>query len=215
MPPTTRKPMSEAVEIRLRRSRSWLNKARRTADLDSQFIFLWIALNALYGRPRYRGDVPSDETHDLAEFLRAVEDNSRAQVAATLRGRDVEGHVEKVLQSPFLNIECWRAWDRANIRDRARRKAVACNTYQKQHPTVRVFLQLYTLRNQVLHGAATDGGQRNRESLKTAVPILSAAVEALIALVKEHHAKIPWIDSLPYPPSIGDGGQFNPPRPGR
>jgi hypothetical protein len=36
---------------------SWLRKSRKAGknnDLDAQFVFLWIAFNALYGRPRYR-----------------------------------------------------------------------------------------------------------------------------------------------------------------
>jgi hypothetical protein len=43
--------MSKATEIRLRRARSWLRKAGEAAtrDMDAQFIFLWIAFNALYG----------------------------------------------------------------------------------------------------------------------------------------------------------------------
>jgi len=120
--------------------------------------------------------------------------------------------VEQVLGSPFLDIECWRTWDRVGIRDRQRRKAMSRNTYDKEHPTVRIFLHLYTLRNQIFHGAATDDGRRNRESLRHAVPILDACVDALIGLVKKHRAKIPWLEPLPYPPSIGDGGQFNGPR---
>ena len=203
---------SEAVEIRLRRSQSWLRKARKATDPDSQFIFLWIAFNALYGRPRYRDDVVSHEIPDLTEFLGAVEELSRGQLSAALRRPDLEGHVEKVLQSPFLNIDCWKQWDRAGIRDRRRRVELSSNIYSKQHPTARVFLQLYTLRNQVLHGAATDGGQRNRESLRHATAILDAAVEVIVDLVRKHHAKIRWLEPLPYPPSVGDGGQFNGPR---
>src|SRR5262249_18351064 len=120
--------------------------------------------------------------------------------------------VERILQSPFLNIESWKRWDSARIRDRQRRIEVARNTYDKQHPTVPVFLQLYTLRNQILHGAATDGGQRNRESLNHAIPVLETAVETLIGLVKKHHARIPALDPLPYPPSIGESAPFNAPR---
>jgi hypothetical protein len=43
---------SEAIDIRLRRARSWLRKARKAEsahDADAEFIFLWIAFNALYG----------------------------------------------------------------------------------------------------------------------------------------------------------------------
>jgi hypothetical protein len=46
---------NETVEIRLHRCESWWRKSRKAAasdppDLDAQFVFLWVAFNALYGR---------------------------------------------------------------------------------------------------------------------------------------------------------------------
>ncbi len=207
--------LSEAVQIRLRRSESWLRKSRsarnldsdKPPDLDAQFVFLWIAFNALYGQRRY--EVDGKEIVDFTRFLERVETLSRGAVATALRQPDVEKHVEHLLQSPFLNIDCWREWDRAGIRDRQQRVQTARHTYDKEHPTVPVFQQLYTLRNQMLHGAATDGGRRNRESLKNAIPVLEISVRTLIGLVKEHHAQLPALEALPYPPSIGESAPFN------
>lgn len=153
---------------------------------------------------------PSEEIRDFSGFLGTVERLSRGHVTSNLRR--VEADVERILQNPFLNIECWRNWDHAGIRDRQKRRASSCNTYDKAHPLERVFCQLYTLRNQILHGAATDGGQRNRESLLHAIPVLDVAVRVLIELVELHDSKMPKLEPLPYPPSIGDGGSFNGPR---
>lgn len=209
--------LSEAVEIRLRRSESWLRKSKKAGnseppDLDAQFVFLWIAFNALYGQPRYRDEVDSKEIVDFTRFLARAEDLERGAVATALRNPDVEKHVEHLLQSPFLNIDCWREWDRVGIRDRQKRIEMARHTYDKQHATMPVFRQLYTLRNQVLHGAATDGGRRNRESLRHAIPVLDVSVRLLNRLVRKHHAKMPALEALPYPPSIGEAGPFNGPR---
>jgi len=206
--------LTEAVEIRLRRARSWLRKATnaaRNADLDARFVFLWIAFNALYGTPRYQrnqDNTYSGETEDFLEFLDEMQRLARRRVEVCLQ--DVEPDIQKVLWSPFLNIECWRQWDKARIRDRHKRLDSSCNTYDKAHRVGRVFLQLYTLRNQVLHGAATDGGQRNRESLKHVIPILDVFVRAFIELVAEHGTKIRNVAPVPFP--IGDGGRFNAPR---
>lgn len=214
--PGRRVAINDAIEIRLHRARSWFRKARKAADnadLDAQFVFLWIAFNALYGTPRYlrsRDETYSGETEDFLAFLDEAERLSHGRFDACL-GR-VESHAREILLSPFLNIECWRQWDRAGVRDRQRRRASSCNTYDKAHRVGRVFLQLYTLRNQVLHGAATDGGQRNRESLKHAIPILDVFVPACIELVAEHGTKIRTLAQIPFPPSIGDGGHFNSPR---
>jgi len=208
--------MSEAIAIRLRRARSWLRKATKAGqngDVDAQFVFLWIAFNALYGTPRYRrshDETYVGETEDFLAFLGESERLSRGRFETCLGS--VESHVQELLWSPFLNIECWRHWDKAGIRDRQKRRASSCNTYDKAHRIGRVFLQLYTLRNQVLHGAATDEGQRNRESLKHAIPILDVFVPACIDLVAEHGTKIRNLDPIPFPPSHGDDGQFNSPR---
>jgi hypothetical protein len=123
-----------------------------------------------------------------------------------------EADVEKTLQNPFLSIQCWRESDRRGIRDRDKRLATSCNSYDKIHKVATVFLRLYTLRNQILHGAATDQGRRNRETLRSAVALLREAVPALIELVKLNHRKLGMLDALPYPPSHGDGGRFNPPQ---
>jgi len=71
----------------------------------------------------------SNEVADMTGFLCALEKLSRGQVAH-LRMR-LETDVSKILQSPFLNIECWREWDKAGIRDREKRVASVCNTYGK------------------------------------------------------------------------------------
>ncbi len=48
--PTTPRP-----EIRCHRAASWIKRSQPspTTDLDGRFIFLWMALNALYGRAPY------------------------------------------------------------------------------------------------------------------------------------------------------------------
>lgn len=38
---------SDNFKLRIHRSLSWLKKAEETDELDSQFIYLWIAFNAV------------------------------------------------------------------------------------------------------------------------------------------------------------------------
>lgn len=144
----------------------------------------------------------------MTEFRGAVEKLSRGQVTHLLTRLKTD--VSKILQSPFLNIECWRRWDKAGIRDRAKRVASSCHTYDKSHRIEQLFRHLYTLRNQILHGAATDQGRRNSETLRPANTILGVVVPALVGLVNVHHLKLPRLEPVPYPPSIGEGGRFNP-----
>lgn len=213
--PTAEVPAQEAVDIRVHRSRSWLRKASKATDLNSQFIFLWIALNALYGTPRYLREIReirTDETQDLESFIADVENASREEISAVLRRPELEGHVSELLRDKFLNVDCWRAWAREGTRDRRRREALSSHVYDKRHPPARLFRQLYTLRNQILHGSATDNSRWTRTALLHAVPILDACVEALIPLVKKHHTRLASFRLLPYPPSVDDGVTFNGPR---
>jgi len=67
--------MKESVRIRIHRARSWLRKASaadKNADMDAQFMFLWISFNALYGTPRYQGSHTLGETADFKAFLAAI-----------------------------------------------------------------------------------------------------------------------------------------------
>jgi len=207
--------MSEAIDIRLRRARSWVRKANREAlshDLDAQFIFLWIAFNALYGMPRYRyrGKSRSSETEDFQRFLREVEKLSGGVIESSLRPYAVD--IERVMQSPFLDIECWRRWDQDEIRDRQKRIHSSRNVYAAELHPDQLFLRIYTLRNQLLHGASSDGGKRNRDSLRSALPILRTVVQVGIKLLDKYRSEILGLELLPYPPSLGEGGGFNVPR---
>lgn len=225
---TTRPPspneVAEAAALRLYRARSWLRKSRKAGsntppDLDAQFIFLWIAFNSLYGRRRRR-DTSSgsqmsrgaSELGDFKGFLEAIERVSGSQVAALLRRSPLAGSAAKVLDNPFLDLDCWDRWETDGIRDRQQRLAIPRRSYGGQPLPVPVFRQLYVLRNQLLHGAASDAGRRNRESLKSAILVLDAVVDALISLVAEHHVHIPSLHPPPFPPSTGDSMPFNRPK---
>ncbi|WP_173049400.1 HEPN domain-containing protein [Nitrospira sp. KM1] len=215
--------MSEAVLIRLKRARSWLDKASASIlrdDIDAQFILLWISFNALYGTPRYhhrrreKNHMENNgEIGDFKRFLRLVENLSSGELEKALV--PYASQIEKVMQNPFLDIEAWRKWDSEKIRDRQERFRSACNVYSKRTHLDELFLRFYILRNQLLHGSATDQSGRNRESLKNVVPILRKAVQALVLLADRYGEKIFGTDPIPFPPSLGEGGQFNPPRIGR
>lgn len=78
---------------------------------------------------------------------------SRGQLTGATKGRDLARHVEHIAQNVFLDVECWRAWDKAQIRDRQERWRLAASSRPAQSLD-RLFLRIYTLRNQVLPGAA-------------------------------------------------------------
>ncbi|MBM4439842.1 MAG: hypothetical protein FJ027_05455 [Candidatus Rokubacteria bacterium] len=210
--------IAEAVTIRLHRARSWRRKAARAQDakdLDGEFIFLWIAFNALYGTPRYhsRGSDPESrgEVTDFKRFTASVDRVSRGRLTALLKRPDVEGDMRKVMESPFLDRDCWIIWDNHGIRDRGERRNTA-NVQRGGRNIEQLLRNIYTLRNQVLHGAATAVGRINRDTLEQATRVMRAMVGACIDIVDEHRSAIAGMLPLPYPPSTGTGGGWNPPR---
>lgn len=215
------KELADAVKLRLKRARSWLGKSRKAGssmppDLDAQFIFLWIAFNALYGNRRRRDNAPpshvgrtTSEISDFTRFLEAIEHVSGGKIATLLSRSPLAVQAGKVLDDPFLDLDCWERWEAEGIRDRQQRLTIPWKSYGGHSRTVPVFRQIYTLRNQLLHGAASDDSRRNRESLKHAIPVLDGVVDALIPLVEQHRAHIPELHPVPFPPSTGDSIPFN------
>lgn len=62
--------MARAFSLRVYRCRSWIERALQAPTLDERFIFYWIALNSLYGRPKYleSGANRTPEHVDLEAF---------------------------------------------------------------------------------------------------------------------------------------------------
>ncbi|MBY0247791.1 MAG: hypothetical protein K2Q17_08995 [Nitrospiraceae bacterium] len=215
------KELTEAVDLRLNRARSWLRKSRKASsstppDLNAQFIFLWIAFNALYGNRRRRDNAPpahvwrtTSEISDFIRFLESIEHASGGKIATLLSRSPLAVQAGKVLDNPFLDLDCWERWETEGIRDRQQRLTIPWKSRDGHPRTVPVFRQIYTLRNQLLHGAASDDSRRNRESLKHAILVLDGVVDALIPLVEQHQAHIPRLHPVPFPPSTGDSIPFN------
>jgi hypothetical protein len=56
-----------------------------------------------------------------------------------------------------------------------------------------VFVQLLTLRNQLVHGGATWGGRVNRSQLADAVAIMEALLPRIIRLMMSQ-SQMPWVE---------------------
>jgi hypothetical protein len=210
---------------RLYRANSWLRRAGSLAedDHDGRFIFLWIALNALFGQARYRpdGGDPAGEWGDLARFLNQVRqlDQSHRRIRTALA--PMGNSVMSLLRLPFLHRRYWIEGDTDSLRaslERDRHKAeVAWERGQPEMYLEELFRRLYVLRNQIFHGASTDRSSANRDSLEAAVPVLAALVPVFRFLMKEAATREDW-GLIPYIPRKYPGhppdrrSRFNPPR---
>ena len=66
------RPLSENLELRIRRAKSWLERAGfESDDPDASFIFYWVAFNAACARYR-RNAVDTKERNLFDDYFRAV-----------------------------------------------------------------------------------------------------------------------------------------------
>jgi hypothetical protein len=199
---------------RLQRARSWIAKAQAVAgnpegwdDLHAQFIFYWIALNALYGRGR--AEQVSD-IKDLDWFIHLVcdFDSSTGTIRAALER--VSRHARRLLNEKFL-FEAY--WDMGTTRKVERMlqaessSAVEALNNGDFVPYLKLLLRrLRVARNQIFHGSSTDRGEKSRMSVRPAVSVLEVVVPTLADVVEIHGKDRSW-PSIPYPRA---GSPLNP-----
>lgn len=177
---------------RLQRGASWIAKAKRTdGDSEGKFIFLWIALNALYGVredvvksswwtrgenfPPFLSKSDNEEKgpRELEWFLWRI---SGLDLGLGILTRSFEAHendIEIILRTKYLMPHYWswklRTSEEIDDRIRASRKAIklAVSPSGNREATYRALgeilvWRLRTLRNQLFHGCATDTHSRRR-----------------------------------------------------
>jgi hypothetical protein len=200
------------IELRERRATSWTERAE--GGLDTRFIFLWIAFNALYGQAHYRKpDASRSEIGDIRKFL-AVMSRIDRRIAAIPRENDLRSAISELLADKYLHDCCWKVWDAEGVRSRPARELIVPGCNEKHDDeVVQVFKRLYVLRKQLFHGCSTDGSTKNRPSLRAAVPVLARFVRVLLEVLKENSSRkeiTSLLGTPPYPPT--DDVLWNAPR---
>lgn len=210
MSPPRKRPRDQNLEDRLIRARSWIVAASALPEGQAQevFIFLFIALNAMYGKRQYEGD-KTRTAQDFEAFIRNVEamheadlDAGRATLSiAVFRSRM---SIHALVTNFFLRDSYWRRDVRHD--DLVRRFEAQYAAADKRlkngdwKPLLRlVFERTAVLRNQILHGSVTYGPtSRGWESVEQAVAVLRWLVPAFAELMDRHGDVVKW-DPLPYP----------------
>lgn len=172
-------------------------------DLDSQFIFLWIAFNAAYANR----DLRDDGFTEKAVFRQFLHDLLALDRDGLLKGMVWQQYPQAIrvlLDNPYVYQPFWDAqasaqaaeWEDSFQADK--QKAHRLLSQGDTTGVVCVVLnRLYTLRNQILHGGATWNSQVNRDQLRDAVSILTGFVPVVITLLM-HHPDHGWSEPL-YP----------------
>lgn len=195
---------------RLHRADSWIQAAlRQPSDhLHEAFIFLYIALNCLYGRRPYEGDEAQykQDLHDFLKKILALHEEDRRQhgaiLMAAVSAARQDGAV--LIRDRFLVNRYWRGGQSAGVLQAKLNQDAAKALERLEAGALLDFLTLafrrvYVLRSQVMQGCATYGPRTyGRGSLTKGVRFLRAVVPALYELMRRYGQIVKW-DPVPYP----------------
>ena len=193
---------NQPFSVRVWRGLSWLERAEKAAlaqDNDSQFIFLWIAFNAVYGCLEDCGQSAPDRATwqgFLADIVRA---DSESRLAAILW--DEQLAVLRLVENRYLFRPFWLGQADAEEKlKRSRQMTIqAYNNRQTLAVLQELFERLYVMRQQVFHGAATSGSKLNRRYLELSTRLMALIVPAMIRIMIDAGPKVDW-GAVCFPP---------------
>lgn len=180
--------------IRVWRGLSWLERAEgvESTDLESRFIFAWIAFNALYGRRDEKGR-PWGDIEAMGTFLATVwRLDHDDRLRRVLSRRQLQ--VLKLIESKHLSRKFWDEGEAAAIDvKRELRDALKWFGTPKMLRVLQLlFDRLYVMRNQVMHGASTKGSSLNRRTLQGSGGILLDLLPEMLAVMIERGIEHDW-----------------------
>ncbi len=197
-------PSFQPILIRIHRACSWLQQAEEIEDanaLDAVLIYQWIALNSLYGQWDLDERQPVSDKESLARFLdRILELDADNRVQGVL-----EEHrklVMSIFDDEYLVKYFWEEPTEERARKSHKTKFDARTWYQQgQYRLImdRLLERIYLVRCQLMHGAATFGGNLNRTAIRRCSGMLGHLLPAILIVIIDHGYEEDW-GQLCYPP---------------
>jgi len=195
---------SDDLGLRVHRALSWLDKSEKSSeDLDSQFIFLWIAFNAAYAQDTecFR----HTETESFNLFISKLVELDSANIFYNLVWSEFSSSIRLLLDNKFVFQPFWEFHNGKLTEEewkvkfsQAKTRANKALSQKQTDVLISIVLQrLYTLRNQLIHGGATWKSGANRSQIKDGVAFLSKLVPILILVMMENPKEL-W-GSANYP----------------
>lgn len=182
----------EGIGLRIHRSLSWLGRAESCDnDIDSKFIYLWIAFNAAYAEEREPGAPSLAERQNFADFCERIVSLDQAWIIHDALWERFSGPIKSLMSNRYVFNPFWQHqngilgfadWD-----VRLQKSAFAFGRYFDEGNTARVlsfvFDRLYVLRNQIMHGGATWNGNVNRQQVSDGAEIMAFLVPIFIDIM--------------------------------
>ena len=192
---------------RLRRSISWLERAASEKDTDAKCILLWVAFNAAYAIERTaakeeRGGDDPKEWQLQRRFFERLTEIEFPKIHGTIK-RELWDPVDRLMNNVYIfrgfwdsltdQPLDWKNWryrrqfeqERAEVKNRLRRGRAENTLYVLN----RVFDRLSVLRNQLMHGCATQEGVLNRRQVNDGAEVLEVLVPLFVDIMADHPDK--------------------------
>ena len=199
-----REGMQPALNLRIHRALSWLQRAAQCDDADGRFVFLWIAFNAAYAQeiPQHQRLSEQETFRAFLQKLHALDSEKKLDA---LVWKEFSGPLRILLDNPYVFESFWdfhrgliteADWQARFLRGKQRAHKLLA---QGQTPELLalVFQRIYTLRNQLMHGGATWNGIVNRAQLQDCVNLMGKLVPVVIEIMLNSSDTI-WGDAC-YP----------------
>ena len=194
-----RKDGDDNLNLRLRRSVSWLQRAEEfhyagRPDPDMAFTCYWIAFNALYAKDPYKSK--DSERKSFKEFFKKVigsDDECKRAILDEIQG-NLSEPIKVLLDNEYAFEPFWKHHNGVskanNWKDifKEDKSKVKKDLHKQDVVGVLsvVFYRLYVVRNQIVHGNATWNGGRNRDQLRDGANIMAFLLPLLITLVMDN-----------------------------
>jgi hypothetical protein len=201
---------NQNLHDRLQRASSWINAANTlpSGQKHGEFVFLFIAFNALYGRRQYEGsktEVATDRDEFIRRVIKMVDFDKRVgQHRLLLALKDCRQEAGKLIVNYFLRDSYWRRELRSKeliqqFKRESRRADERLDQGRWEDMLELILRRLNVLRNQVVHGCVTYGpSSKGFSSLEAGLAVLRKLVPALYQLMDKHGHHLEW-PVIPYP----------------
>ena len=193
-----REDYSSSLGLRVHRALSWLEKSEQAEnDLDSQFIYLWIAFNAAYANEiNINRRVSEQET--FRNFIERLCELDTDNQLSDFLWQKFASSIRVLLTNKYIFQPYWDYQNNKVSEEGWHAEFKSANAFaskalgRKQTSVVLsvIFYRLYTLRNQILHGGATWNSGVNRDQVRDATAIMQEVVPVIIKIMMDNYREL-------------------------
>ena len=203
-----------AFTLRMHRALSWLQRAQaEKGDDDVAFVCLWIGFNAAYAQDTGSSTDNASERQTFRSFVAEVCGLDKDKALPALVWQVFPGPIRILLDNQYLFQPFWDAFNNPRVDgstpthwreafDDARTRVHRALAQQDTERVLyEVFVRLYTLRNQLMHGGATWNSSVNRTQVRDGRALLTQVLPVMLDVMMQNPARF---EGKPFYPVVAD-----------